>query len=146
MIIGPVLDETYSFDTETKTIYDYDISEGFDIVIPSTIDGVAVEHIGDSAFYYKFLTSATIPDSVTTIGEEAFSHNNLISLTIPDGVTTIDIFAFFENNLTSVTIGKNVDIYDDKLTMGINAGFKSTYDGYGKLSGTYKYDYYWSKQ
>ena len=151
----------FTFDSTTGTITGYDIAGGLDVVIPSTIGGVAVEHIGLDAFYEKYLTSVIIPDSVTSIGDCAFRINLLTSVTIPDSVTSIgynafatnlltsitignsltsigiDTFAF--NPLTSVTIGAEVDIDSDPATMGTNAGFKTVYDGGGKLAGTYNY-------
>ena len=43
------------------------------VEIPSTINNVPVRSIGDRAFYWMYLTSVTIPNSVTSIGEGAFS-------------------------------------------------------------------------
>ncbi len=154
-------EEYFVFDSTTGTITDYDIAGGLDVIIPSTIGGVAVEHIGINAFHVNYLTSVTIPDSVTTIGtcafrlnlltsvtipdsvtsigDRAFSVNLLTSVTIPDSVTTIGTDAFSVNLLTSVTIGTDVDIHTDPATMGTNTGFKTVYDGGGKLAGTYNY-------
>ena len=90
--------------------------------------------IYDYAFYYyRGLTSVTIPDGVTSIGDEAFRNctgltsvtigdgvksigssafrycTGLTSVTIPDGVTRIGSYAFREcSGLTSVTIGAGV--------------------------------------
>ena len=151
----------FTFDSTTGTITDYDIAGGLDVVIPSTIGGVLVEHIGFEAFLEKYLTSVIIPDSVTSIGTCAFRVNLLISVTIPNSVTSIGINAFASNQLTSViigngvtsigystfasnpltsvTIGADVDIDSDSATMGTNPGFKAVYDGGGKLAGTYNY-------
>ena len=151
----------FTFDSTTGTITGYDIAGGLDVLIPSTIGGVAVEHIGIDAFYINVLTSVIIPDSVVSIGacafrlnlltsvtignsvvsigDRAFSSNLLTSVTIPDSVTTIGTDAFAENGLTSVTVGANVDINSDPATMGTNTGFKTVYDGGGKLAGTYNY-------
>ena len=153
--------ENFTFDAKTKTITDYDIIGGLDVVIPSSIEGVEVEHIDDWAFYEKHLTSVTIPDSVTTIGEYAFSDNylyivtisnnittisnyafsgnDMISITIPESVTTVGYEAFSFNDLTSITIGANVKINDYVSTMGNNTGFKSIYNAGGKTAGTYTY-------
>ena len=151
----------FTFDSTTGTITDYDIAGGLDVVIPSTIGGVLVEHIGIDAFLEKYLTSVIIPDSVVSIGPCAFRNNLLTSVTIPDSVTSIDYNAFRNNLLTSVTIGNsvtsigyevfgsnalssviigaNVDIHSDPTTMGTNLGFKTVYEGGGKLAGTYNY-------
>jgi hypothetical protein len=151
----------FTFDSTTGTITGYDIAGGLDVVIPSTIGGVAVEHIGLDAFYEKYLTSVIIPDSVasigncafrinlltsvtignsvTSIGDRAFETNLLTSVTIGNSVTSIGYWVFASNQLTSVTIGADVDINSDPATMGTNTGFKTVYDGGGKLAGTYNY-------
>ena len=158
-IITP--EEYFTFDSTTGTITDYDIAGGLDVVIPSTIGGVAVEHIGIDAFLEKYLTSVIIPDSVVSIGACAFRNNLLTSVTIGNSVTSIDYRAFYNNQLTSVTIpnsvtsisfsvfaynlltsvtiGAGVDIDSDPATMGNYTGFKTVYDGGGKLAGTYNY-------
>jgi uncharacterized protein YjdB len=41
---------TYTIDSGIATITDYDEAGGLDVVIPSTIDGFPVKHIGDNAF------------------------------------------------------------------------------------------------
>jgi len=155
------LEVYFTFDNTTGTITGYDITGGLDVVIPSTIGGVAVEHIGIDAFLEKYLTSVIIPDSVTSIGPCAFRINQLTSVTIGNSVTSLDYRAFSNNQLTSVTIGNSltsigfsvfayspltsvtigadVDIHSDPDTMGTNPGFKTVYDGGGKLAGTYNY-------
>ncbi len=155
------LEKYFTFDSATGTITDYDVAGGLNVLIPSTIGGVAVEHIGFDAFYEKYLTSVIIPDSVTSIGNCAFRINLLTSVIIPDsvtsigdrtfesnlltsvtignGVTSIGWWVFASNLLSSVTIGADVDINEDSDTMGTNTGFKTVYDGGGKLAGTYNY-------
>ena len=95
--------------------------------------------IDESAFADNLLTSVDILYGVTSIGIWAFGSNNLTSVTIPDSVTSIGLDAFFNNQLTSVTIGANVAIDGYPTTMGTNTGFKTVYDGGGKLAGTYNY-------
>ena len=154
--------EYFTFDSTTGTITGYDIAGGLDVFIPSTIGGVAVEHIGIDAFLEKYLTSVIIPDSVVSIGPCAFRSNLLTSVSIPDSVTSIDYRAFSTNQLTSVTIGNSVTSISYEVfaynplssvtigadvditastpsTMGTNTGFETVYDGGGKLAGTYNY-------
>ena len=154
-------EEYFTFDSTTGTITDYNVAGGLDVVIPSTIGGVAVEHIGIDAFLEKYLTSVIIPDSVLSIDPCAFRLNLLTSVIIPNSVTFIDYRSFRNNLLTSVIIGNSVmsisfdvfsanplssviigadvDISNSYDTMGTNPGFKTVYDGGGQLAGTYNY-------
>jgi hypothetical protein len=102
------------------------------VVIPETYKGVNITDIGDEAFYKKYLTSVTIPDSVTTIGNFAFSLNKITSVTIPDSVTTIGESAFSRNNLTSVvipdsvtTIGENAFRYNGLTSVTIGSSVET---------------------
>ena len=67
--------------------------------------------VRDYAFCYcTFLTSITIPNSVTSIGISAFKEcRDLTSITIPSGVTSIGNSAFDScTSLTSITIPDGV--------------------------------------
>ena len=70
------------------------------------LEGMKSAVIG--SFQDKYLTSVTIPNSVTTIEFEAFRNNQLTSVTIPNSITTIGIYAFYGNQLTSATIPNSV--------------------------------------
>ena len=78
------------------------------VVIPASINGVAVRSIGNNAFASKQLRSVTIPNSVTSIGRFAFANTDISSVTISNSVTSIGNHAFQHNRLTSVTIPHSV--------------------------------------
>ena len=82
--------------------------------IPATIGGYPVTSIGNFAFQYSNISSANIPNSVTSIGECAFNDcSELTNITIPDSVTSIGDCAFrYCARLTSVTIGNGVTSID----------------------------------
>ena len=95
------------------------------IVIADTYEGLPVTRIAETAFKNKKITSAVIPDSVTSIGSSAFYDcDSLTSITIPDSVTSIGDDAFYDcDSLTSITIpdsvtsiGENAFSYCSSLT------------------------------
>jgi hypothetical protein len=101
---------TYTTNNGTITITKY-TGPGGAVTIPSTINGLPVTSIGDSAFEsYTSLTSVTIGNNVISIEDWAFEGcTSLASVTIPDSVTSIGYAAFvFCTGLTSVTIGNSV--------------------------------------
>ena len=81
----------------------------------------SVTSIGNEAFRYcSSLTSITIPDSVTSIGYNAFSGcSGLTSITIPDSVTSIGSSAFsYCSSLTSITIPDSVTSIGNYVFLG----------------------------
>ncbi|MDR3595419.1 leucine-rich repeat protein [Clostridium sp.] len=80
----------FNFDARTGTILHYNGNDPM-VVIPSTINGVAVKRIGELAFLLKQnLMSITIPSSVTQIDNSAFGNcSSLKSITIPNSVISI---------------------------------------------------------
>lgn len=71
---------TFYFNPTTGTITKY-IESDTVVVIPSKINGVTVETIGNGAFRDSAVTSVTIPASVTEIGANAFAGcTNLTSV------------------------------------------------------------------
>ncbi len=100
----------FPFDAETGTIQTY-LGNSSNVVIPSQINGVDVKIIAGGVFYNKdFITSITIPDTVTTISDAAFQNcTRLTSIAIPDSVTSIGKYAFYNcTALKSVTLPKNL--------------------------------------
>ena len=69
--------------------------------------------VGDNAFDTTALTSATLPDSVTSIGKGAFSNDTaLTSVHLGSGIATIGESAFVDaNNLASLTVDPANTVY-----------------------------------
>ena len=107
LIVGEVITGNITMDMESSTIIAYTGSAEY-IIIPETIDGVAVTSIGADVFKNKGLKSVSIPSRVTTIEANAFRDNDLTTLTIPNTVTSIGTGAFANNALTSVSIPNGV--------------------------------------
>ncbi|MCM1556692.1 MAG: leucine-rich repeat domain-containing protein [Anaeroplasma bactoclasticum] len=81
-----------------------------ELVLPNDIEGNTYE-INQYAFENcSYLTSITIPESVTSIGSSAFENcSYLTSITIPESVTSIGSSAFaFCSNLKSIIIPSSV--------------------------------------
>jgi len=78
---------------------------GWDVTIPSTINGLPVIGIGDRAFFRcAVLARVTVPAGVVRIGAYAFCDcANLTSVTIPDTVT--DIGGYTGTNTTMIIPG-----------------------------------------
>lgn len=114
---------TYEIDGDEAVITGYNGSNA-DMVIPSTIDGLSVTSIGNSAFYNnKKISSVTIPDSVTDIGESAFENcDSLTTVTMGDGVKFIEQRAFYDcDKLTEVTFSQNLKRIENKAFKGCEA-------------------------
>jgi hypothetical protein len=107
--IGIIFYEDFVFDGDAKILTEYAGTET-DIIIPSTINGVPVEIIGEEFAYSKYppLTSVVIPPGITTIQKKAFSTNGLTSISLPDTIFTIDSFAFSSNDITALIVPDSV--------------------------------------
>jgi VCBS repeat-containing protein len=124
----------YIFEPLTGTIEGY-IGITTDIVIPSTIGGIPVEHIGDYALSTYNLTSVVLPDTIKTIGEGAFSDNLLTSLTLPSSLEEIGYLAFIQNNLTTITMGNSTTVVGNNPLDFSSYAFQNAYTAGG--AGTY---------
>ena len=106
-------DFTYTVENGQATVASYTPSGEISpkLIIPSTLGGYPVVHIGKGAFYeLKNIKEIVLPDSVTDIGTSAFwGCTELTSITIPDSVTSIGDCAFWGcTGLMSVTIPDSV--------------------------------------
>lgn len=102
--------DSYSVRANTslkKYFHDYLPSE---ITIPSEYKGHPVTEIESFGFMSCYLTSITIPDSVTSIKEYAFRGcSSLESIIIPDSVTSIGEGTFYNcSSLESIIIPDSV--------------------------------------
>ena len=86
---------TYTTNNGAITITKY-TGPGGEVTIPSSINGLSVTVIGDSAFMYRGdVTGISIPDSVTNIvGYAFFCCSGLTNFAIPKSVTCINGAAF----------------------------------------------------
>ena len=95
--------------------YDYEM-EG-ELVIPEIINGYPVTGIDGSAFLGReWLTSVTLPDTVTRIGFAAFAHcDNLQTVSLPAGVSDLQSSAFMDcASLTGIWVDPdNMDYSSD---------------------------------
>jgi uncharacterized membrane protein len=96
------------------------------VTIPSTIDGLPVTRIGDSAFYcLTAVTSVEIPSGVVSIGNSAFAAcSGLTTVAIPSTVTDIGEQAFNSTALVNVNIPSGVI----KLGHGVFSGCQALTD------------------
>ena len=110
---------TFYFDETTGTITKY-VETDTVVVIPSKINGVPVETIGNTAFQNSAVTSVTIPDSVTAIYSGAFANcSQLTNISIPNSVTFIG-FSTFEHctSLKSITLPSSLNSISEALFFG----------------------------
>ena len=109
----------FDFDKTTGTITKYVESDTV-VVIPSKINGITVEMIGNTAFQNSAVTSVTIPDSVTAIYSGAFANcSQLTNISIPNSVTYIGFFAFGScTSLKSITLPSSLSSISGALFSG----------------------------
>lgn len=97
-----------------------------DVQIPSSINGVTVTRIGDSAFASKGITSVVVPTTIKEIGKLAFANNYLDEIELPN-VETIDDQAFYTEQGTNSYYGiETIRIGSQFTNAGV--GIFSTYD------------------
>ncbi len=74
------------------------------------------EIIAEKAFYNgRYITSISIPNTVTTIEKEAFYNSRITAVVIPDSVTNIGESAFERSALKSVTLSNNISCINDSV-------------------------------
>lgn len=134
-VVGKIVSspDDFVFDRETGTVTGY-LGSATSVVIPDSIDGVAVKKIGDRAFTTVAaeeglsggsevdIEQITLPEGLEEIGAEAFVASALEEIAIPSGVRAIGARAFYySSDLKTVTFGADVS----EMTWGSGL-FKNT--------------------
>ncbi|MFZ3132732.1 MAG: leucine-rich repeat domain-containing protein [Desulfosporosinus sp.] len=93
---------------------------GGNVSIPGILFKLLVTSIGDSAFFFKTITSVSLPGTITNIGNDAFSLcRQLTSITLPEGLTHIGNYAFDQCiGLTGINIPKSTMSIGNSAFMG----------------------------
>lgn len=95
------------------------------IDVPASVenDGTtyAVTAIGDQAFRWAPITSATIPSSVEVIKHGAFNGADLVSITLNEGLKEIGDYSLACKNLTAINVPSTVTRIGDDAFFGANA-------------------------
>jgi hypothetical protein len=118
-IIEPDNPEDWVFDSATGIITSYIGPDVETLIIPNSIEGVAVTSIEGPASWKGVLSGKNINNVIVTrgisqIGDYAFySTSSMISLTIPNTVNRIGYYAVrYCNNLASITIPGSVKLIE----------------------------------
>ena len=122
--------DTYAYNLTrngTISIYGYLGSSIENLVIPETIEGLAVTEIYNMGLPLRnvIIKSVTIPKTVKRIGENAFSNMGLKFVNFPDQSITIDKRAFCNNeievlNLPRKTVYLEADAFSNNKIKKLN--------------------------
>lgn len=112
----------YATNGGTITITGYTGTNG-SIVVPDTINDLAVTGIGAKAFANVYMTSVAMPDSVLNIGDGAFDNcSALSSVILPADLTSISAEAFQNcSSLTKVVLPLGVTDIESNAFNGCSA-------------------------
>ena len=108
----------YDFDKIFGEIIAYDVNFGVNLIIPETIDGVAVKSIGTSAFFGKGIETLVLPETLELIGKNSFTRNFIKELIIPNNVITIDENAFAFNPIEKLSLGSGIKTIEEFAFQG----------------------------
>ena len=115
----------FTFDATTGTIKKYNGNDAV-VNIPSEINGVTVETIGNGAFRDSAVTSVTIPDSVTEIGSNAFAGcTNLTSVNYAGDWSKLTI----QSGNPAVEDAVNAQLFDFEFILNNTAVIVKKYNG-----------------
>lgn len=115
---------TYAVTDGQATVTRVSVSVSGEAVIPATLGGYPVAHIGENAFFYcGKLTSVILPNGIETIGDSAFEGcAALTCITLPNSVQYIGNEAFCGcSSLTAVTMGTGVTYIGERAFKNCSA-------------------------
>lgn len=126
--------ETPWFFIENGTLYfDESLYAGSsELVIPETVDGQTVLHIGDWCFENNtWLTTVILPDTVQSIGRGAFSNCVFLrGIHLPEGLTDIGSEAFlYCTALEAITVPSTTEHIGQAAFEGCGKLFHIFYSG-----------------
>ncbi len=101
-------DWKYIIESGNATIVEYTGNSSI-VTIPSTLNNITVDKIGDRVFFGRAdITEVIIPSSVTKLGEYVFAYSGITSLSIPSGVTELSGICLGCDSLASISIPESV--------------------------------------
>ncbi len=108
----------FEFDETTQTITKYN-GTAEELVIPDSIGGVPVKHIGESAFSgKKTLVKVTVPEGVETIGRNSFTKlPNLKKINLPSTLKSIDFSGIGGTGLETLVLPEGLEELSGKALM-----------------------------
>ena len=91
----------------------YDEGYGRDVVIPANVAEGGTEYmvtaVGDNAFYSQnWVSSVSLPESLTSIGSYAFSGTAIKEIDIPESVTSIGECAFANTAIVEALLPESI--------------------------------------
>ncbi len=121
IIFTPTAEVFFTTDrTYTYRITSYDIIGGLSVVLPQTINNVAITELGSNSFMALGITSVVIQEGITRISGNAFKDNQLTSIIFPNSVSRIWHNAYNNNSLASITFGSMLTRIEGELLGTIN--------------------------
>ncbi len=102
----------YEVNEETGTLEKY-LGYRTMVVVPSILNGIKINEIGNYAFESSNLSVVVIPDSITKIGDRAFADNDIFYLKLPENIESIGRYAFFQNRISDIALSEKVKKVDE---------------------------------
>lgn len=89
-------------------INSYAGKERKNVIIPTEINGIKIDTLGERSFAGCFIENITIPDSIKVIKNYSFHGNSFTSVTLPPNLKEIGNFAFWGTPIKELEIPNRV--------------------------------------